>query len=208
VKPLSDKQSKPLEKIITTSELSEILGLSTRRIGQLEKDGALTKVNRGRYDLVASIRSYIDYRIEKEKGDDELDAKVETALWTRARRQKTELELNILKGEVHRSQDVKRVMNNMLTAFRTRILAIPTRVASQLIGQQDMAIVQDKIKKVLNEALNELKDYDPNVFYAESKDKLSIEEDEDNGLIEDPVVEAEKVKHNARKKGKNRKPVS
>jgi hypothetical protein len=99
-------------------------------------------------------------------------------------------------------------MNNMLTAFRTRILAIPTRVASQLIGQQDMAIVQDKIKKVLNEALNELTDYDPNVFYAESKDKLSIEEDEDDGLIGDPVVEAEKVKRNARRKGKNRKPIS
>lgn len=205
---MSDGHLEQSLKVVTTSELSEILSLSTRRIGQLEKDGALTKIQRGKYDLVASVQSYIDYRLEKERGDDELDAKVETALWTRARRQKTELELNILKGEVHRSQDVKRVMNNMLTGFRTRILAIPTRVSSQLIGQQDIALVQDKLKKVLHEALNELKDYDPNVFYAESKDKLSIEEDEDDALAADPVAETEKVKQNARKNRKNRKPVS
>ncbi|CAM4111609.1 hypothetical protein [Mesobacillus thioparans] len=185
--------------IVSTKQLSEIMGVSTRRINQLEAEGAFLKVARGKFDLAASFRRYIEYLTE-EKKDDELNKTVEEALWTRARRQKAEIELQIMKGELHRSEDVRRVMNNVLGSFRTRILAIPSKLASRLQAQTDLAIIKEILKDAMHEALTELSDYDPHVFYAESKDKLSLQEGED-GDLESELAEKEPPA-NGRKKTK------
>jgi hypothetical protein len=55
------------------------------------------------------------------------DKTTEEALWTRARRQKAELELQIMRGELHRSDDAKRVMNDMLGAFRGKLFFYPRK---------------------------------------------------------------------------------
>ncbi len=52
-----------------------------------------------------------------------------------------------MRGELHRSEDVRRVMNDMLGAFRARVLAIPSKTAPRLLAQTDLAVVQDIIKK-------------------------------------------------------------
>lgn len=166
--------------IVTTQQISEILGLHKRRIQQLAQDGALIRVAHGKFDLPRSIRRYIDFQIEKMRVlSDEIDNNVETAKWTRARREKTELEVKIIKGELHRSVDVERVMNDMLGAFRARLLSLPTKIAPQLIGITDIPEIKEKLKDVVYEAMNELSDYDPHVFYDYSNDKMFIEESEE-----------------------------
>lgn len=200
---MSHKDSKQKNWIVTTKEISEILGLSDRRIRQLEAEGALVKIAHGKFDLPASIRSYIDFLNDKNSDEEELNKTVEEALWTRARRQKAELELQIMRGELHRSKDVKRVMNNMLSAFRARILSIPSKTASQLVGQTEIPIIKNILKDTLYEALTELSDYDPHVFYAESKDKISLDEDlEDSELDEIDQVDKEFLKNGRPKKKK------
>lgn len=200
---MSHKDSKQKSWIVTTKEISEILGLSDRRIRQLEAEGALVKITHGKFDLPASIRSYIEFLNEKNSDEEELNKTVEEALWTRARRQKAELDLQIMKGELHRSEDVKRVMNKMLSSFRARILSIPTKTASLLIGQTEIPIIKDILKDTLYEALTELSDYDPHVFYAESKDKISLDEDlEESDLDEIDKVDKEFPKNGRPKKKK------
>lgn len=166
--------------IVSTQQISEILGLSPRRIQQLTREGALVKCGHGKYDLPFSIKAYIESQLEKVTPDDEIDNGVETALWTRARREKTELEVKIIKGELHRSKDVERVMNDMLGAFRARLLALPSKMAPQLLGETEIPIVKDKLKMAVYEAMNELSDYDPMVFYDASSDKMFLEEDEED----------------------------
>ncbi|GEA17753.1 hypothetical protein [Moorella sp. E306M] len=169
------------KRIYSTSELAEILGLTDRRIRQLEQAGIISKLSRGKFDLAASVKQYIAWiKASSTESDEELDLKKEKTLLTRANRQKVELELQIMRGELHRSEDVRRVMNDMLGAFRARCLAIPTKAAPRLQGQTDLAVIQDIIKKEVYEALMELSDYDPEVFYARSKDKLAIEDEVDN----------------------------
>src|SRR3989442_14964296 len=47
---------------VTTSELADLLGgVTARRIRQLEAEGRLEKVARGRYALVPSVRSVIEH---------------------------------------------------------------------------------------------------------------------------------------------------
>ncbi|PAQ15058.1 hypothetical protein CD798_08425 [Bacillaceae bacterium SAOS 7] len=180
---MARKDSTKKSYIVTTAEISEILGLTTRRIQQLAKEGALVRSSHGKFDLPASISSYIDYLVEKNQTDEELDKTTEEALWTRARRKKAELELQIMRGELHRSEDVQRVMNDMLGAFRARLLALPTKMAPQVVGKTEIPPIKDILKSAVYEAMNELSDYDPHVFYDHSKDKMLLE-DEDLELEE------------------------
>ena len=144
---MAQKSSEDLGLIVSTKKISEILGVTTRRIQQLTDEGALVRMARGQYDLPASIKKYIEHQIEKVTPDEEIDNALENALWTRERRKKTELEVKIIKGELHRSQDVKRVMNDMLMAFRQKALAMPTKFASQLVMIEDLSVIKDILKK-------------------------------------------------------------
>lgn len=166
------------KKVCSTSELAEILGLSDRRIRQLEQEGVISKISRGKFDLPQAVQQYIAWIKTQAaaKSEEELDLRKEKTLLTRATRQKVELELQIMRGELHRSEDVRRVMHDMLGAFRARCLSIPSKAAPRIQGQTDLAVIQDVIKKEVYEALAELSEYDPEVFYAQSKDKLVLDE--------------------------------
>ncbi|OQP00866.1 hypothetical protein B1689_07545 [Geobacillus sp. 44C] len=164
--------------VVSTSELAEILNLSDRRIQQLVKNEIISKISRGKFYLPTTVQEYISWiKAQMADSDEELDLKKEKTLLTRANRQKVELELQIMRGELHRSEDVRRVMNDMLSAFRARCLAIPSKAAPRLQGQTDLAVIQDVIKKEVYEALTELSEYDPEVFYSYSKDKLVLDDE-------------------------------
>lgn len=193
---MTTKESSGKSHIVSTQEISEILGLHPRRIQQLSNEGALIKVAHGKFDLPRSIGRYIDFQIEKVKvNSDELDNNVEMAKWTRARREKTELEVKIIKGELHRSIDVERVMNDMLGAFRGRLLSLPTKIAPQLVALKDIPKIKDKLKEAVYEAMNELSDYDPLVFYDYSNDKMFIEDEEERLEMEVLVSGKENGEH-------------
>lgn len=201
---MSEKDSKKNLFIVSTKEISEILGLSDRRIRQLEKEGALVKIGHGKFDLKASVQKYIEFIKEQaKKTEEELNLTKEKTLLTRANRQKVELELQIMRGELHRSEDVRRVMNDMLTAFRARCLAIPSKAAPRLQAQTDVAVIQDIIKKEVYEALTELSDYNPEVFYSYSKDDLVL--DEEAGGEEHPEEESSEKETPQSGRQKNKK---
>lgn len=173
---MTDKSLSSVGYIVSNKEISAILGLKERRIRQLAEEGALVRVSHGRYDLKASIQSYIEFTKTKEQSDSEIDKSEEEALWTRARREKTELEVKIIKGELHRSEDVERIMNQMLGAYRAKLLSIPSKLAPQLVGKSDVSDIKEKLKGVIYEAMKELADYDPGKFYEFSKDNLFLDE--------------------------------
>ena len=79
-----------------------------------------------------------------------------------------------MKGEVHKAEDVETVMMDMLVAFKTKIMGIPSK-AAPILENRDAAFIKDRLTKEVTEALNELKDYDPKVFYSDEY----VEEGED-----------------------------
>ena len=184
---------------VTTAEISEIFGISTRRVQQLAKDGVFVRIGHGQFDLPASIHAFIEYRLDDSKEEGMLDKTTEEAKWTRARRQKTELELQIMRGDLHRSEDVKRVMNDMLGAFRARTLSIPSKFAPQLVGLTEIPPIKEILKQGVYEALEELSDYDPMVFYDISKDKMLLEDGDEVTSIHDEL-DGETVQHGRKEK--------
>ena len=175
--------------VVSSTVLADMFGLTTRRIRMLADEGIIHKTSRGRYNLQENIKSYIVYlktnQDLKEKiiDDDKLDPDEERALLTRRQREKLELELAAMKGQMHFSNDVERVMNDMLANFRAKIIALPTKIAPILIARNDISEIQELLQREFFEVLTELACYDPALFYNEKYIELEEEEFLEGGEV-------------------------
>ena len=88
-------------------------------------------------------------------------------------------------------------MNDMLGAFRARILSIPSKFSPQLVGLTEIPPIKVVLKQAVHEALEELSDYDPMVFYDISKDKMLLE-DADEVTSIDEELNGEPVRHDGK----------
>lgn len=152
------------ETEIQTSELAAIVGKSSRWIRQLVSDGVLKQTSRGKFILSEAIQAYIEH-VQGGKEEDNkprlVDHKTEHE---RIKTEKAALELAQMRGELHAAADVEAVMSDMLTAFRQKMLSIPTKLAPQLAGIADANVIKAKITNDVHEALAELADYNPGMF--------------------------------------------
>lgn len=165
---------------VSAAVLGEMFGVTDRRIRQMAEEGIVIRASKGRYKLVDSTKSYLltlklaAEGVGVELADGEIDFDEEKALHERVKRHISELKLQIMKGEVHKAEDVETVMMDMLVAFKTKIMGIPSK-AAPILENRDAAFIKDRLTKEVTEALNELKDYDPKVFYSDEY----VEEGED-----------------------------
>ena len=166
--------------VVSAKVLSKLFSLTERRIRDLAQEGILVReTTKGRYNLERSVQNYIlhlktNKNIENMKTNKELDLEEEKAIHEKVKREKAEIELKIMKGEVHLSEDVESVLSTMLANFRSKVLAMPSKIAPTIVSQNDVKYIRDRIKVECIEVLEELKDYDPSVFYNEKY----VEDDE------------------------------
>ena len=69
------------------------------------------------------------------------------------------MELAELRGDVHKAAAVMRVWADNVMNAKTRMLSIPSKIAPELVGK-GLQEVQVMLKAVINEALQELSEYD------------------------------------------------
>lgn len=97
----------------------------------------------------------------------------------KAKREITEIKLALIKGKVHRSEDVERVMTDMLSTFKSKIRGIPIKLAAQIKSNMNMSQISTLILKEIDNTLLELSAYDPNKFYSSEYTELNDEEEEE-----------------------------
>ena len=155
---------------VSAAVLGDLFGVTDRRIRQMAEEGIVARAAKGRYKLVESIKNYLltlklaAEGVGVELADGEINFDEEKALHERVKRHISELK--IMKGELHKAEDVETVMMDMLVAFKTKIMGIPSKVAP-ILENRDAAFIKDRLTKEVIEALNELKDYDPKAFYSD-----------------------------------------
>ena len=165
---------------VSAAVLGGIFGVTDRRIRQMAEEGIIVRAAKGRYNLVESLKNYIlSLKLAAEGAtmegpDGKIDIDEEKALHERVKRHISELKLQTMKGELHKAEDVERVMSDMLAAFKTRVMNIPSKVAP-ILEDRDAGYIKDRLTNEVVEALNELKDYDPKAFYSDEY----VEEEED-----------------------------
>lgn len=158
---------------VNSSALEKIIGVSDRRIRQLAEENIIIRAAKGRYKLMDSVTNYIlTLKVQMEANnaesvDGEIDLEEEKAIHERVKRHISELKLQTMRGELHKSEDVERVMMDMLASVRAKLLSMPTKLAPILVSRSDIDFVRNTINREVMEALNELKDYNPKEFYSD-----------------------------------------
>lgn len=142
--------------------IAKLLDLSERRVQQLSREGVIPKANRGQYELIGSVRGYVQYlRDQATKAQAGApDYAAERARFIRARADLAEMEAEEKRGAVIPAEDVEAAWISVLALLRTRLLALPDRLAPAVHAETSAAGVRDVIRGAIREALEELAETD------------------------------------------------
>ncbi|EDW0215253.1 TPA: terminase small subunit [Escherichia coli] len=145
--------SKLTDMMVTDADLSELTGLSSRRIRQLVESGRLTRAGRNRYQLAEVFMALVE---EMSGGDKASELTAERVRKLRAEATLAELELAKQRGEVAPIEEFQSVWANRFTIIRANMLQLPQRVVTMLIGETSerrfKQVMTEEIKQILTAA--------------------------------------------------------
>lgn len=163
--------------LVSTKVVADAFGISVRQVQKLTANGIIDCVKDGgsnRYNLIETVRKYVEYikatksdKETKKEADERRKLKADADL-KRAKADMAELELRELEGSLHRAEDVEAVMGQYVYTMRSMLVALPGRLAVEVIGAVNASEASDIIKNEINvmmEALTEFR-YDPEVYAA------------------------------------------
>jgi len=141
------------------------LDLSVTRFNDLVRQGVLPKDGRARFDIdavrIAYIRHIRDIAGGKKSGVDAPELTAERARLARAQADKAEMEVAALEGKLVPAESVEKIWTALATSFRSRMVAMPGKLAHQLAAIQNPAEAEAFIRKSIYEALDELSNFTP-----------------------------------------------
>ena len=142
----------------TQADIAAHLDLSERRVRDLLKELGLPARNP---DLDATRVAYIRHLravASRHKSVGGLDLTQERARLAAAQREKTEIEVARLRGELIPADEVKQAAFALARRVRDRLMLVPHRLAVTLAANPNPAAMEQKMEESLREALEELAD--------------------------------------------------
>lgn len=146
---------------LTKKELANIAGYTYRRLYDIDQglpeDKKLfvrSNDSSNKYDLQMFVKRWVDYNVSRDVGNivdlDEIKAKHETI-----KAEKTQLEVDRMKGRLVDVFDVKKLWGNVANTVMQNLIRLPHKLAPMLKmmdNTEEIAfIIDDEIRKVLNE---------------------------------------------------------
>ena len=162
------------EKLVDAGTLAQLFGYQDiSRIDQLVRSHVITPTmvrengDSGRmvrrYDLIPVTHEFIQYlrslAEKKQSGSEDAAAAAEADLrFKQARAEKIELEIEELRGQMHRQEDVEFVVSDMIAKLRAGILALPGQLAVDCAEAKTPTETAALIKAAVDKFLNETAD--------------------------------------------------
>lgn len=146
----------------TAAALGRVLGLGEDQIRALTRQGVIREGRKenGLYDIEDAAREIIAAMRKDGKVEESADYLTERARLMRVKRRNAEYELGLKEKELHTTEDIELVISRILMNFRSKIRAIPARLAPQCAKLESREEVHGILKKATDEALEELADLD------------------------------------------------
>ena len=140
---------------ISPVEAARLLKLPESSFFLLVQKGIIPKTGGDEHDYILGdvIDAYIEYLFDT-KGLKEAQTEL---IRTRAKKEKRELDA--LDGELVPVSVVMKVYTENISNVRSKLLAIPTKIAPELVGKDEVSM-QAKLKHEIYEILKELVEYD------------------------------------------------
>ena len=138
--------------------IAKLLDLSERRVQQLSREGVIPKAERGQYDLIGSVRGYVRYlRDQAQKAQAGApDYAAERARFIRARADLAEMEAEEKRRSLIAADQIEAAWIAVLALLRTRLLALPDRLAPQAFEQSTVGDTRNLIRAAIREVLDDL----------------------------------------------------
>lgn len=180
---------------VCTAEVAALFGVTERSVQQLAKNGIIPVVKKRPYefDLYDVAQEYIHYLSEKVQGrerkasgtveSEKLRAETD---FKRSKADMAALQLKELEGKMHRSEDVEAMTNDLVYSIRSMLLALPGRLAMDIVEVSNANEASAMIRKECHAILNELSNYryDPDEYRRRVRERIGWSE-----VIEDEADE-------------------
>jgi phage terminase Nu1 subunit (DNA packaging protein) len=144
---------------VDVTKIAIALNLDERRVQQLVKEG-LPRAARGQYDPVKCMLFYIRYlqaALER-KSVPTADGgyageREERIRLLRADADLREIELAKERGQLVALPDIEAALTDLVLTTKARIMAIPPRLAPELVGETSRVMIQAKLERACKESL-------------------------------------------------------
>lgn len=174
----------PNLKLVDSATIASLFGVTPRRVQQLTKEGVISANKQGnanRYELLSTIQKYIRYLTDKANGREATKKDTETegrkleaeADLKRSKADMAALQLKELEGKMHRSEDVEAVMTDLVYTIRSMLMALPGRLAVDVVAVKSPAEASEVIRAEVYKVLEELAGYkyDPEEYARRVRDR-------------------------------------
>lgn len=169
---------------LTKKELANLAGYTYRRLYDIDRELPENKKlfvegEGGKYDLAAFVQRWVKYNVENETGEtDDLDAV--KARHEAVKMQKTELEVDKMRGQLVDVQDVRKLWGDIASTVSQNLVHLPSTLAPQLRMIESQEVISGIIDEGIRRVLNELADTPlPDYAADKSEDEESEEEEID-----------------------------
>jgi phage terminase Nu1 subunit (DNA packaging protein) len=166
-KETTEKPEQVKVKLVSTEELAQFVGVDPRRIQQLTKEGVIKKEpgdkKTAKYDFVRNVHKLLQYYRQKSdsrRSGDSDEMANEKLKQISTKRKLEELKLAQLEGDLHKAEDIERIIGAVLTRLRINLLAIPMGLAPILRDMDDTREIAEKLDERIRRAMNEVADMD------------------------------------------------
>lgn len=157
-------------KLYDKNAVAKFLDMTPKNVERLTDKGILQTKQGNLYSLAEANRAYIRYLRDRNPDTEEaVDLNEERAKLTKAKRLNEELDLAVKKGELHKAEDIEKIMTATLINFKSRLSAIPAEEADKLASMTDKAKIFLYLNEKIKEALTELSNFEE-VFKEEIKE--------------------------------------
>lgn len=167
------------ETVVTSAELGVVLGLTSRMVQIHAQNGVIHTTGKNAYPLAASVQEYIkflgksvpneeDIKLERARRMSEAQLKASRA--TIAKMQAEEL-----KGNMHRSEDVAALTEDLIYTIRSALIALPGRLAMDVAAASTPAEASEIIRKEVYVVMRELASYryNPKKYDERVRERMS-----------------------------------
>ena len=172
------------QNLVDSKIIAQLFGVTTRRVQQLAQEGIISATKQGnanKYDLLPTIQRYIKHLSEKANGKEATKKDTETegrrleaeADLKRSKADMAALQLKELEGKMHRSEDVEAVMTDLVYTIRSMLMALPGRLAVDVVSAKTAAEASEVIRAEVYKVLEELAayKYDPEEYARRVRDR-------------------------------------
>lgn len=140
---------------VSTADLALILGISDRRVQQLETTGVLRKVEHGEWDLPEAVQAYVRHRLQAKRKQSPAGGKADEKLKA-AKAAREELKLAVEERALIPTAEAIATIDDAIGTIRAGLAGVPARIT------RDMALrdrVETEIDVVLGRAADQFAEW-------------------------------------------------